>query len=214
MNKIFYKHYVFLDQINKIVEENLLKLRHLIIIVNINPKKDKNSWLQAQGEKSFNYLFFKINRRAAIVICGFFLTFFLPIFFLESFHRTPSNFTDQELQAIETEMCKKSEVLGATYSVKKICENHELKSKVKEIYSFLNNEETKLEIKTDSLAKNLDRRSLHLEKKNFGEALLNCASDECIASMLSSFDCEIRLTNESPSADFFSAEELCRAKVR
>ena len=43
MNKIFYKHYVFLDQINKIVEENLLKLRHLIIIVNTNPEKDKNS---------------------------------------------------------------------------------------------------------------------------------------------------------------------------
>jgi thiamine monophosphate synthase len=46
MNKIFYKHYVFLDQINKIIEENLLKLRHLIIIVNINPKKDKNSEIE------------------------------------------------------------------------------------------------------------------------------------------------------------------------
>ena len=46
MNKIFYKHYVFLDQINKIVEENLLKLRHLIIIVNTNPDKDKNTEIE------------------------------------------------------------------------------------------------------------------------------------------------------------------------
>ena len=46
MNKIFYKHYVFLDQINKIIEENLLKLRHLIIIVNINPEKDKKSEIE------------------------------------------------------------------------------------------------------------------------------------------------------------------------
>ena len=46
MNKIFYKHYVFIDQINKIVEENLLKLKHLIIIVNINPQEDKNSEIE------------------------------------------------------------------------------------------------------------------------------------------------------------------------
>ena len=46
MNKIFYKHYVFIDQINNVIEENLLKLRHLIIIVNVNPQDDKNSEIE------------------------------------------------------------------------------------------------------------------------------------------------------------------------
>ena len=46
MNKIFYKHYVFIDQINKIVEENLLKLRNLIIIVNINPLENNSSEIE------------------------------------------------------------------------------------------------------------------------------------------------------------------------
>lgn len=47
MDKIFYKHYVFIDQINNVVEENLLKLRHLIIIVNVNPQNDKSSEIKS-----------------------------------------------------------------------------------------------------------------------------------------------------------------------
>lgn len=47
MDKIFYKHYVFIDQINNVVEENLLKLRHLIIIVNVNPQNDKSSEIES-----------------------------------------------------------------------------------------------------------------------------------------------------------------------
>ena len=36
MNKIFYKHYVFLEQINKLIEENLLKFNNVNIIINVN----------------------------------------------------------------------------------------------------------------------------------------------------------------------------------
>lgn len=42
MNKIFYKHYVFLDQINKLIAENLLKFNDISIIINVN-NNDKNS---------------------------------------------------------------------------------------------------------------------------------------------------------------------------
>jgi len=42
MNKIFYKHYVFLEQINKLIEENLLKFNNVNIIINVN-NNDKNS---------------------------------------------------------------------------------------------------------------------------------------------------------------------------
>lgn len=42
MNKLFYKHYVFLEKIDKIVEENLLKFKHLNIIINTK-LLDKNS---------------------------------------------------------------------------------------------------------------------------------------------------------------------------
>jgi len=36
MNKIFYKHYVFLEQINKLIEEKLLKFNDINIIINNN----------------------------------------------------------------------------------------------------------------------------------------------------------------------------------
>jgi len=42
MNKIFYKHYVFLENINKLTEDKLLKLNNVNIIINVN-NNDKNS---------------------------------------------------------------------------------------------------------------------------------------------------------------------------
>jgi thiamine-phosphate pyrophosphorylase len=36
MNKILYKHYVFLDTINSLIEKNLNKIKNINIIVNIN----------------------------------------------------------------------------------------------------------------------------------------------------------------------------------
>lgn len=40
LNKILYKHYVFLEKINPIIEKNLLKFKHLNIIINTNfPQK-------------------------------------------------------------------------------------------------------------------------------------------------------------------------------
>ncbi len=40
MNKIFYKHYVFLEQINKLIEENLLKFNDINIIITVNNNKN------------------------------------------------------------------------------------------------------------------------------------------------------------------------------
>ena len=42
IDKIFYKHYVFLEQINKLIEENLLKFNDINIIINVN-NNNKNS---------------------------------------------------------------------------------------------------------------------------------------------------------------------------
>ena len=42
MKKIFYKHYVFLEEINDLIKENLFKLNNLNIIIDIN-EKDKKS---------------------------------------------------------------------------------------------------------------------------------------------------------------------------
>ena len=42
IDKIFYKHYVFLEQINKLIEENLLKFDDINIIINVN-NNSKNS---------------------------------------------------------------------------------------------------------------------------------------------------------------------------
>ena len=40
MNKIFYKHYVFLEQINELIENNLLKFNNLNIIISVNNNKN------------------------------------------------------------------------------------------------------------------------------------------------------------------------------
>jgi thiamine-phosphate pyrophosphorylase len=40
LNKIFYKYYVFLEQINKLIEENLLKFNDINIIINVNNNKN------------------------------------------------------------------------------------------------------------------------------------------------------------------------------
>ena len=42
MNKIFYKHYVFLENINKLTEDKLLKLNNVNIIINVNNNDNKN----------------------------------------------------------------------------------------------------------------------------------------------------------------------------
>ena len=40
MNKIFYKHYVFLEQINELIENNLLKFNNVNIIISTNNNKN------------------------------------------------------------------------------------------------------------------------------------------------------------------------------
>lgn len=42
MNKSLYKHYVFLDEINDLIKENLIKLKNVSIIINDN-QNDKRS---------------------------------------------------------------------------------------------------------------------------------------------------------------------------
>ena len=40
MNKVFYKHYVFLEQINELIENNLLKFNNVNIIISVNNNKN------------------------------------------------------------------------------------------------------------------------------------------------------------------------------
>ena len=42
INKIFYKHYVFLEELNALLKKNLLKFKNLYIIININQNDKKN----------------------------------------------------------------------------------------------------------------------------------------------------------------------------
>jgi len=42
MNKIFYKHYVFLEEINNLIKDNLLKFSNINIIIDINENNIKN----------------------------------------------------------------------------------------------------------------------------------------------------------------------------
>jgi len=42
MNKIFYKHYVFLEEINDFIKDNLLKFTNINIIIDINDNTGKN----------------------------------------------------------------------------------------------------------------------------------------------------------------------------
>ena len=46
MKKIFYKHYVFLEEINNLIKENLVKFNNLNIIIDIDEKDKK--WLENQ----------------------------------------------------------------------------------------------------------------------------------------------------------------------
>ena len=41
MKKIFYKHYVFLEEINNLIKENLVKFNNINIIIDINEKDKK-----------------------------------------------------------------------------------------------------------------------------------------------------------------------------
>ena len=41
-NKIFYKHYVFLDEINNFIKNNLVKFNSISIIIDINENNSKN----------------------------------------------------------------------------------------------------------------------------------------------------------------------------
>lgn len=42
MNKIFYKHYVFLEEINNLIKDNLVKFSNINIIIDINQNNSKN----------------------------------------------------------------------------------------------------------------------------------------------------------------------------
>jgi thiamine-phosphate pyrophosphorylase len=42
LNKIFYRHYVFLDQINELIEKNILKFINISIIIDIDHNNNKN----------------------------------------------------------------------------------------------------------------------------------------------------------------------------
>ena len=42
MNKIFYKHYVFLDELNTLLKKKLLKFKNINIIINIEQNDKKN----------------------------------------------------------------------------------------------------------------------------------------------------------------------------
>jgi thiamine-phosphate pyrophosphorylase len=42
MNKIFYKHYVFLEEINNLIKDNLVKFSNINIIIDINENTSKN----------------------------------------------------------------------------------------------------------------------------------------------------------------------------
>jgi thiamine monophosphate synthase len=42
MNKIFYKHYVFLEEIDNLIKDNLVKFSNINIIIDINENNSKN----------------------------------------------------------------------------------------------------------------------------------------------------------------------------
>lgn len=57
LNKLFYKHYVFLDEINDLIKKNLLKFKNISVIVDIKPK-DKKSF----DNQNFIIKFLKKNK--------------------------------------------------------------------------------------------------------------------------------------------------------
>jgi deoxyhypusine synthase len=42
LSKIFYRHYVFLEQINNLIEKNILKFNNISIIIDIDHNNNKN----------------------------------------------------------------------------------------------------------------------------------------------------------------------------
>ena len=65
LNKIFYKHYVFLEEINELIKENLLKFKNISIIIDINSiyKKslDNQNLIIKFSKKNKIPFFFKNN---------------------------------------------------------------------------------------------------------------------------------------------------------
>lgn len=57
LNKLFYKHYVFLDEINDLIKKNLLKFKNISVIIDIDPK-DKKSF----DNQNFIIKFLKKNK--------------------------------------------------------------------------------------------------------------------------------------------------------
>ena len=57
LNKLFYKHYVFLDEINDLIKKNLLKFKNISVIIDIDPK-DKKSF----DSQNFIIKFLKKNK--------------------------------------------------------------------------------------------------------------------------------------------------------
>jgi thiamine monophosphate synthase len=42
LNKIFYRHYIFLEQINNLIEKNILKFNNISIIIDLDHNNNKN----------------------------------------------------------------------------------------------------------------------------------------------------------------------------
>ena len=60
LNKIFYKHYVFLDELNTLLKKKLLKFKNINIIINIEQNDKKNLQKQdsiVQFAKKIKYHF-------------------------------------------------------------------------------------------------------------------------------------------------------------
>jgi thiamine-phosphate pyrophosphorylase len=62
MNKIFYKHYVFLEEINNFIKDNLVKFSNINIIIDINDNTSKNL------EKQFTIIKFAKENRIPFLI--------------------------------------------------------------------------------------------------------------------------------------------------
>ena len=61
MKKIFYKHYVFLEEINNLIKENLVKFNNLNIIIDIDEKDKKgleNQFSIIKFAKKIKFLFY------------------------------------------------------------------------------------------------------------------------------------------------------------
>ena len=70
LNKKFYKHYVFLEQINNLIEKNILKFNNISIIIDIDHNNNKNLEKEISiiqfAKKNKNPFFFKNNFQKCI----------------------------------------------------------------------------------------------------------------------------------------------------